>query len=316
MTRSWWENEEIIRGFRNWLTHTADEIEAMEEGDRPTDDGPSPDEPSWPSDDENTSRPEDGGNFPSANEADPRDEPAPDLPEVGLLQLVEAFTAMRHELKLQTKGSRNLEASVARSLEGLDAASRTFQSVQADEQEAAERAARPAVEALIELDEGLRRAQQAFQSTHHQMTQSAPAQLRESLDTRFQKQPWWRRLAARRWHEQVREAAVEALARSIAEEFASLMQGFELIQARLARTLDRLKIGRLDETGGPVDPSRMSVVELVHNADAPPETVVEVVRPGYVWGERVVRYAEVRAVASQRSVSVPLAQNPLTQNQP
>jgi len=317
MTRSWWENEEIIRGLRNWLTHTADEIEALdEEGDRPTEDGPSHDEPSWPSGDEKVFPPENGADFPTANEADPRDEPAPDLPEVGLLQLVEAFTAMRHELKLQTKGTRNLEASVARSLEGLDAASRTFQSIQADEQDAAERAARPAVEALIELDEGLRRALQAFQSTHQQMTQSAPARLRESLDTQFQNQPWWRRLAARRWHEQVREAAVEALGRSTGEEFASLMQGFELIQARLARTLDRLGIGRLDETGGPVDPARMTVVELVHNADGPPETVVEVVRPGYVWGERVVRYAEVRAVASQRSVSVPLAQNPLTQNQP
>ncbi|MFO7904725.1 MAG: nucleotide exchange factor GrpE, partial [Pirellulaceae bacterium] len=33
----------------------------------------------------------------------------------------------------------------------------------------------------------------------------------------------------------------------------------------------------------------------------PPETVVEVVRPGYLWGSRVVRYAEVRAVASRKT---------------
>lgn len=31
----------------------------------------------------------------------------------------------------------------------------------------------------------------------------------------------------------------------------------------------------------------------------PSETVVEVVRVGYLWGEQVVRYAEVRAVSAQ-----------------
>ncbi|MGM0490737.1 MAG: hypothetical protein ACQESR_28760, partial [Planctomycetota bacterium] len=33
-------------------------------------------------------------------------------------------------------------------------------------------------------------------------------------------------------------------------------------------------------------------------------TVVEVVRPGYLWGSRVVRYAEVRAVASRKTGGV------------
>lgn len=301
MTRSWWENEEIIRGFRDWLTHTAEEIQTLDEGgDAAVADESAYDDTSWPPGDAAVaSEGDDARNESSQRDADLRDQPAPDLPHVGLLQLVEAFTAMRHELKLQTKGTRNLETSVARSLEGLAAASRTFQSVQANEQEAVERATRPVVEALIELDEGMRRAVQAFQATHRQMTRSAPARLRESLDEQFQNQSWWRRFAARRWHARVREAAAEALAQSTAEEFASLMQGFELIQARLARTLQQLGIGRLDETGGPVDPSRMTVVELVVDADAPPETVVEVVRPGYLWGERVVRFAEVRAVASR-----------------
>lgn len=313
MTRSWWENEEIIRGFRDWLTHTADEIESLDDdANRPTVQSLSHEHDSWPREVEATAPEGQSGSVTTAPETDPRDEPAPDLPEVGLLQLVEAFTAMRHELKLQTKGTRNLEASVSRSLEGLDTASRAFHSIQADEREAAEKAARPMVEALVELDEGLLRAVQAFRATHEQLTKTAPAHLRESLDRQFQKLPWWRRLAARHWHAQVRKAAAEALAASTAEEFSSLMQGFELIQTRLARTLEQLGINRLDEPGGLVDPSRMTVVELVTDAGAPPETVVEVVRPGYVWGERVVRFAEVRAVAghdTNRRASVPLAQN-------
>lgn len=282
MTRSWWENEDIIRKFRDWLTQTAEEVEALDESG------------------EHAEFSERGDcDELSPREADARDEPTADVPTVGLLQLVEAFTALRHELKLQTKGTRNLEASVVQSLAGLDAASRVFESIQTDERVAVERANLPMIEALIGLDEGLLRAAGAFQATHLQMTRAAPARLRENLDKRFARQSWWRRLMARRWHEEVREATCEALARSIAEEFAVLMEGFKLIQTRLARTLGEHEVRRLDEKGGLVDPNRMNVVELVANSDAPPETVVEVVRPGYSWGDRVVRFAEVRAVASR-----------------
>lgn len=301
MTRLWWDNEEIVRGFRDWLTQTANEIEALDEVNDPTRTDAPPTQDAWlPTDDDTTVSDVPRIAKQVEPDADLQDQPAAELPDVGLLQLVEAFTALRHELKLQTKGTRNLEASVTQSLEGLDAASRTFQSVRANEREAADRATRPMVESLIDLDEGLLRAVQAFQATHRQMTRLAPARLRESLDSQFQSQSWWRRLAARRWHGKVREAASEALARSTTDEFASLMQGLELIQTRLERTMRQFDIARLDESGGQVDPSRMTVVELVVDAPhVPAESVVEVVRPGYTWGERVVRFAEVRAVASR-----------------
>lgn len=285
MTRTWWENEEIIRQFRDWLAQTAEEIEALDEHGEEDPFSDRGDEASV--------------SLPDTDTWDEYGEPARELPVVGLLQLVEAFTALRHELKLQTKGARHLESSVEQALAGLNTASRVFQSAQADEREAAERATLPMIEALIGLDEGLLRAARAFQVTHRQLTQSAPARLRESLDQQFHEQSWWRRMMAGSWHARVREAACEALARSITEEFAVLMEGFKLIQTRLARTLQEHQIRRLDAAGGLVDPNRMSVVELVTDSTAPPETVVEVVRPGYCWGERVIRFAEVRAVASR-----------------
>ncbi|MGV9574595.1 nucleotide exchange factor GrpE, partial [Streptomyces nigra] len=47
------------------------------------------------------------------------------------------------------------------------------------------------------------------------------------------------------------------------------------------------------ETGVPFDPARHEVVGVVQDPDAPPGTVVEVLRPGYGDGERQLRPAAV-----------------------
>ncbi len=284
MTRSWWENEEILRQFRDWLTQTRDEVDSL---------------------DDDVCRDVERSELSAFSAELPGEElrsaelPGEELPDVGLLQLVEAFTAMRHELKLYTKGTRNLEATVTRSLEGLGAASRVFESVQADEQGAAHRAALPLVETLVGLDEGLLRAEQAFRSAHRQLTQTAPDRLRARLEQEFARQSWWGRLRTGRWYVQTRELACAALGQAAEEEFASLMEGVRMLQERLARALRDQGIQRIDGTGQIVDPTRMTVVDLVIDSQLPPETVAEVVRPGYLWGDHMVRFAEVRAVARQ-----------------
>jgi hypothetical protein len=48
----------------------------------------------------------------------------------------------------------------------------------------------------------------------------------------------------------------------------------------------------------------MRVIDVVRRDDVPPGVVVEVIRRGYTWGSRVIRYAEVQAVASQASEAV------------
>ena len=42
------------------------------------------------------------------------------------------------------------------------------------------------------------------------------------------------------------------------------------------------------------DPELMEVVEVVADAGRPPGTVVEVVRPGYLWRGKVFRFAQVK----------------------
>ncbi|MGM0488803.1 MAG: nucleotide exchange factor GrpE, partial [Planctomycetota bacterium] len=276
MMRSWWDNEEILRQFHDWLVGTEDEVEAV--------------------DGEASTAPDHEGSTPDTANA-----PAPKLPEAGLLQMVEAFSAMRHEIKLYTKGTRNLEGAVERSLEQLEAASRTFKSVQSKEQEAVDYAALPMVEALIELHESFLRAGPVLKAAHEQLTRAAPARLCQQLDEQLDSQPWWRRWMVRRWHERMRYMVHMAQVQTAERELAVFMEGFQMIQSRLARALAGSNIQRVDETGVPTDPTRMTVVELLTDSHLPPETVVEVVRPGYLWGSRVVRYAEVRAVASRKT---------------
>ncbi|MDZ7619467.1 MAG: nucleotide exchange factor GrpE [Patescibacteria group bacterium] len=270
--RTWWENEAVIEQFRDWLDETREEAQSLADVDATKAAGL------------------------GSTRTFLSDEP---LPEVGFLQLVETLTAVRQEIKLQTKSQRGLQDAAEAALNGLQEAMRKFESVRAKEDEAALRAGLPLVESLVGLDEAMLRGMDAFESAHGQLTDSAPGQLSDELDAQFQRQPWWRRWAARRWHEQVRQLACAEIGRMIGDDFAQIMQGYSLIRSRLGRSLREQGVERIETLGRRVDPAAMTVVALVSSHDLEPETVAEEVRPGYRWKGRVIRFAEVRAVANR-----------------
>ncbi|RLT19943.1 MAG: nucleotide exchange factor GrpE [Planctomycetota bacterium] len=274
------DHEAILNQLRAWLIRTSEEMDSLAEPRA----------------------------IEATDEGEPGAEAASDAPaelrSVGLLQLAEAFTALRHEIKLHTRGTRNLESMVEQSLSGLETASREFKSVQAKEREAADRAVRPVVEALIGLDEGILRAAKAFQSTCERIQGLAPTRVQERLDQTYQRLPAWRRWLIRGWFAELRSVAGDSVRQATGTEFASLMQGFAQIQLRLNRALQDLGIVRMNDCGGLIDPSQMTVVEIIESDKFPPETVVEVVRPGYSQSGRVIRFAEVRAVVGVRSVPI------------
>ena len=84
--------------------------------------------------------------------------------ETGLIDLVREFTALRHEIKLQTKSARGLEEQTAAAVAALEDAGRQFRAVEPQESEAARRAALPLIEAMADLDEALGRAQAVVES--------------------------------------------------------------------------------------------------------------------------------------------------------
>jgi molecular chaperone GrpE len=268
--RSWYDNEELLRRFREWLARSDAEIYAFSQ--------------------ERAELPRDAGD----DDLPDDDPPDDDLPEVGLLQLIESFTALRQELKLQTKGARGLEENVQQALAGLVEATEQLHTVEAREAESVERASRPLVEALIELDEALERGLRSAQATQQQMVEDALGRYEQAAQQRLNRLSAWQRWKARAWWDQARDLFREQTLELHRRMMLPLLEGYQLIYDRLERTLSQLRIQRIDCLGRPVDPTRMTVVELV-DSDAEPETVVGLVRPGYQWHGRLIRYAEVRA---------------------
>jgi molecular chaperone GrpE len=263
-----WHHDEILERFRSWLAQTAEEIDAVQVA----------------------------GAMEILAHGDASAAAGEALPETGLLQVVEALTAMRHELKLQTRNGRSLEEAVQGARQSLDVAMRQFQSVQAREAESARRAAQPLVEALVGLDESLERGMKALEITCRQLTEAAPQELRQTLDDDFRRLRWWRRWMVRAWHARTQAYVAAATASVTGTEFARLREGYQLIHSRIQQELQKQGVRRVVTVGQRVDPTCMTVVELADDDQMPPETVVAELRPGYLWHQDVIRFAEVRAV--------------------
>jgi molecular chaperone GrpE len=75
--------------------------------------------------------------------------------------------------------------------------------------------------------------------------------------------------------------------------FKALLEGIELTERDLLKTLDRHGIKRLDPQGQRFDPHLHQAMFEVPNPDVPSGTVVQVVQAGFVIGERVLRPALV-----------------------
>jgi len=217
----------------------------------------------------------------------------------GLIDLVEEFTALRQELKLQTKSTRGLQEQAESLLPPLRQAIEHFRSVAPREEQAAWSAGKPIAEGLATLDEALDRCRGEIEKARTVGAEQTPRKLAEALDRMHASLPWLRRFLLRKYHREMREAVErEALGMNQAWLYA-LVEGFDLIQNRVRRLLQSEAIEPIACLGRPVDPERMIVVDITESPDRPPGTVIEELRRGYTWRGRILRLAEVRAVRGQ-----------------
>lgn len=259
----WPETEAVVSKFRRWLDETRTETEQLSE------------------------------------DADASGE---EHEHVGLYQLVEHLTSLRHEIKLLTKAARGGEERTEATLLSMQAAIEQFRSLKASESETAEQAARPLVEGLADLDESLRRGRRAIETARRRMLEEADAGLstaRERFEELYRSQPWWRRALCRPWHAAIKDVYAPHNLDGARKTFDAMLEGFDLIQGRLERTMDAQAIIRMQCTGCMVDPNSMTVVETVSDPGRPPGLVIEEVRTGYFWKTKVLRFAEVKAVGER-----------------
>jgi molecular chaperone GrpE len=217
----------------------------------------------------------------------------------GLIDLVEEFTALRQELKLQTKSTRGLQEQAESLLPPLRQAIEHFRSVTPREEQAAWSAGKPLAEGLAILDEALDRCRGEIEKAQIVATEQTPRKLVEPLDRMHASLPWLKRLLLRKYHRQMREA-VQREAQGMNQNWLhSLLEGFDVIQNRVRRLLKSEAIEPIASVGRPVDPERMIVIDITDSPDWPPGTVIEELRRGYTWRGRILRLAEVRAVRGQ-----------------
>jgi molecular chaperone GrpE len=85
----------------------------------------------------------------------------------------------------------------------------------------------------------------------------------------------------------------QAASLAISEATSAWLQGLALVRDRFVSLLAGEGIQAIDALHQPFDPRLHVAVEAEMRTDAPPDTVVRVLRKGYRQRERVLRYAEV-----------------------
>ena len=223
----------------------------------------------------------------------------PAVPGFGLERLVEEFTALRHELKLQTRSARGLEEIVQASLETLTDAATTFRSASAQVlAEGTQTADKSFATALAELDESLDRGREQWKKNSERLIGPVASPMLARVRELYAEQSWWQRRRTARYHHRVcgeLERVDEQARRERQTLLMALLSGYELTQQRLARTLVAVGVTRIPAVGRLVDPEIMVVVDVV-DVEGPAGQVVEEIRRGYTWKGGLLRPAEVRAI--------------------
>lgn len=235
---------------------------------------------------------------------------------VGLYRLVEEFTALRQEIKLQAKGARGLEDQVGGLLPRLDRQVESYDELQrrvAGTLDAATRAISQAAQAgaaagvgsaqlqalalaVADLDDALDRGRRQMTRAADELLGDPLPGVAAAIDEAYARQSAFARWAGRKFFAQVKEALSGEHAARRRQLVDALLDGYTLIQQRLARLMAKEEIVRIVVLGQPVDPEQMVVVEAVAaDGAARPGEVVEEVRRGYLWRGKLLRYAEVKA---------------------
>ena len=223
-------------------------------------------------------------------------EDAEPIRDFGIIDLVEEFTALRHELKLQTKSGRGLSEQTETVLRRLAAGDRTVPIRRAQGGTGGMGRRQGAALGLADLDEALDRGRRVKSTGPEGRSRISPRKSLEAALERASRQPVVDPppTASLVPHERL----IEIVRRDGASRhglFDSFLEGFGLIQKRLHRLMAAEQIEQIPCEGRAVDPELMTVIEVVDSHRQPAGTVTKELRRGYTWSGRVFRFAEVQA---------------------
>lgn len=235
------------------------------------------------------------------NSANPNLAAAVELPSremLGALDIVEAFTALRQELKLQVRSGRETQQAFSEGLQRLE--QRLEQRLAAVQNSPATAATTPSsesrklAEAIADIDENLQRAVESL-SKSLPATKAPPTWL-ASFDAAVAGAPWLARTFGSSLFSNLRKIFEQAELETRAPEKSqsTTIQGFELLMARVRRQMQQAEIERIDVLGKPFDAEIMNAIDMIDASSVPQAHVAEQLRPAYRWHGNLLRYADVR----------------------
>jgi len=208
---------------------------------------------------------------------------------LGAVDIVEAFTALRHEIKLQVRGGRELQQSFQESLLRLE------QKLTAPPINATPSSeSRKMAEAIADIEESLQRAIESI--VPKAVVVREENNVLNQCDAVLSKAPWIARAFAGRWIAQLRSTLVDSMEASkpaAAVQDASY-KGLELLLARVHRLMKQFEIERVNVLHQAFDAETMNAVDMIHAPSVPSAHVAQQLRPLYLWRNVTLRCAEVR----------------------
>jgi molecular chaperone GrpE len=197
---------------------------------------------------------------------------------VDLFTLVGQFTALRHEVNMQTKAAR---AAVEQNAEAL-------KQLSAIEPDDPAESLRPIVKGIVDVADALNlslRQLESLEGTAEPLLEAA-----EQAEQTPPRPGFWVRLLGTKGPDASANPSLDKLRQLI----AAAADGYTLSIRRIERLLPTLELEPQPCLGEPFDPETMEAVEVVGDAEYPSGTVIEEVRPGYLWRGKVFRFAQVK----------------------
>ena len=227
------------------------------------------------------------------NETSINDEPQPKTeaygadaePQFGLLNVVEAFTAMRHEWRTQAKQNRELAQSMQASMDLLARIESTLD--QKLSAATSDGDLRKFISLVIDLDLSLTRAVEA---TSESVIETEKAERVLNVRRLYEQSGFFSRMFSRKIYQQI----VDAIQNESRGEPNSTIEGVRLVHNRLRRMMSEQNLIRVETIGSAFDGETMKAISAIESDNAESGVVVQEIAPAYLYNGQIVRVAEVR----------------------
>jgi len=238
---------------------------------------------------------------PAGDRADQPDhetnDPARVPPAFGLVDIVDAFTAMRHEWRTQSRESRQLSESIKNTAQHLVQIESTLKhklTAATDDGRL-----KSLLSIVVELDIALQRA---VDNTALQTTVTAPRSksalrlaLINSVQRIYNQNGFFKRWFVRTFFQKV-IGEIESIGDTQADNGnqRAAHEGVSMALGRLRRMMAEQNLIRVDTLGKPFDGESMTAIASVDSDQYESGIVAEQLNPAYFYESRLIRYAEVK----------------------